>query len=202
MSTGFVLSKKVSARDLFDDRLENCGIREHVCTDTNERNRCLTDGRNYLWVSIADDGLVAELTRYGANAPSNILRAIAETFDTDIFSEHEPQFWGYSTREEWDAAMEDVARRNRDEFYIDVCAYVRGEVHKITPGTIGEIEAKIAKSLVEKDAALLQPENKDRLMAEMETIYHRDHSTVVTLGPEDLALSKMLGTHEDDLPQA
>ena len=70
------------------------------------------------------------------------------------------------------------------------------------PGTIGEIKAKIAKTLVENDAALLQPENKDRLLTEMEAIYDRDHAVVITLGPEDIALAKMLATHEDDLPKA
>jgi len=63
-------------------------------------------------------------------------------------------------------------------------------------------KAKIAKSLVETDASLLQPESRDRLLAEMDTIYDRDHAVIITLGPEDIALAKMLVTHEDDLPQA
>ena len=43
------------------------------------------------------------LSCYGANAPSRILEAIATTFDTEIFSEHEPQFWGFTSQEELDA---------------------------------------------------------------------------------------------------
>ena len=39
-------------------------------------------------------------------------------------------------------------------------------------------------------------------MSEMEAIYDRDHAVFITLGPEDIALAKMLATHEDDLPQA
>jgi hypothetical protein len=201
MSTHFVLSRKVSARDLFDGRLEGWGIQEHANPEIDESRRCLTDGRNYLWVHIADDGLVS-LSRYGANAPSKILHAIAEAFDTEIFSEHEHQYWGYSTQEEWEADMREMGERSRRDFHENVWAYVRGDANDVRPGTIGEIEAKIAKSLVEKDTTLLQLENKDKLLAEMEAIYNRDHRIVVTLSPEDLALAQLMGTHEDDLPQA
>ena len=57
-----------------------------------------------------------------------------------------------------------LAIRHRDQFYADVCAYIRDEPNDIRPGTIGEIQAKIAKTLVVSDAALVQPENKDRLL--------------------------------------
>ena len=202
MSTDFILSRKVSANDLFGGRLATFGIREHVSSDTTERSRCLTDGRNYLWVYLTEDGFVDSLSRYGANAPGKILAAISEAFETDVFSEHEPQYWGFDTKEEWDAAWKKFADQDRDRFYADLCAYIRGEPNNIKPGTIGEIKAKIAKTLVESQAALLQPENKDRLLAEMDAIYDRDHAVVITLGPEDLALAEMLATHEDDLPQA
>jgi hypothetical protein len=202
MSTDFVLSDKVSARELFGGRLDNCGIREHVSPETHERWRCLTDGRNYLWVYINEDGLVGCLSRYGANAPGKILRSIAEEFDTQIFSEYQPQFWGFDTQEQWDSAMKEMADRDRNEFYVDVCAYVRGEPNNISRGTIGEIEAEIAKKLVEKDPALMQPENKEKLLAAMQAIYTKDHAVVIQLGPEDVAFVQMLATHEDDLPQA
>ena len=97
--------------------------------------------------------------------------------------------------------MKEMADQHRNEFYIDVCAYVRGEPNDIRLGTIGATKAKIAKTLVEKDTTLLEPDNKDKLLAEMEAIYDRDHAVVVTLGPEDLAFAQMLATHEDDLPQ-
>jgi len=202
MSTDFILSRKVSANDLFGGRLATFGIQEHVSSDTSERNRCLTDARNYLWVYLTEDGFVGCLSRYGANAPGKILAAINEAFETDVFSEYEPQYWGFDTQEEWDAAEKKLADQHRDRFYADLCAYIRGEPNDIRPGTIGEIKAKIAKTLVESQAALLQPENKDRLLAEMDAIYDRDHAVIITLGPEDIALAKMLVTHEDDLPQA
>ena len=202
MSTDFILSRKVSANDLFGGRLATFGIQEHVSSDTSERNRCLTDARNYLWVYLTEDGFVCCLSRYGANAPGKILAAINEAFETDVFSEYEPQYWGFDTQEEWDAAEKKLADQHRDRFYADLCAYIRGEPNDIRPGTIGEIKAKIAKTLVESQAALLQPENKDRLLSEMEAIYDRDHALIITLSPEEIALAEMLATHEDDLPKA
>jgi hypothetical protein len=96
--------------------------------------------------------------------------------------------------------MKDRSDRRREKFYADVCAYVRGEPNDIRPGTIRELQAQIAKKLVEENGALI--DDKDRLLAEVDAIYKRDHVVVVTFGPEDLALAKMLVTHEDDLPQA
>lgn len=202
MSTDFILSRKVSARDLFGGRLAKFGIREHAASDTVERYRCLTDGRNYLWIYLSEDGFVGSLSRYGANAPGKIIGAICEAFETDVFSEHEPQHWGFDTVEEWNAAWKKIGDQDRDQFYADVCAYVRGEACDIRPGTIGEIKAKIAKTLVVSDATLVQPENKGRLLAEVEAIYDRDHAVIVTLSPDDMAFAQMLATHEDDLPNA
>jgi hypothetical protein len=42
--------------------------------------------------------------------------------------------------------MKDMHDRHLQEFYADVCAYVRGEPNAIRPGTVGEIQAKIAKN--------------------------------------------------------
>lgn len=201
MSTDFILSRKVSADELFGRRLERFGVRERVTSATTKQSRCLTDGRNCLWVYLTDDGFVGSISRYGVNAPSKILGAIINAFETEVFSEHEPQYWGFETAEEWDAAMKAMWDEQRSGFYADICAYIQGKPHDIKIGTIGEIQAKIAKSLVEQDAALLKPENKDTLLAEIEVIYERDHAVIVTLTPEDIAFVKMLATHEDDLPK-
>ena len=164
MSISFHLSDKVSVRDLFGGRLEKFGVREHVNPETSEKHRILTDGNNYVHVYMADDGFVQSLTRYAGNEARKILEAIIETFDTQIFSEHEPQYWGFETQQEWDAAWEEMAEQDRNQFYADVCAYIRGEPNDIRPGTNGETQAKIAKALVEKAPSLLQPENKDKLL--------------------------------------
>src|SRR6516164_9573068 len=90
MSTDYVPFNKIRACDLFDGRLEKFGVREQLTDDTTETSKCLTDGRNWLWVYISDAGFVGWFTRYFPNgAPGKILNAIAQTFETDIFSEHE-----------------------------------------------------------------------------------------------------------------
>jgi hypothetical protein len=186
MSTDFAPVKKIAACDLFDNRLEEFGVREHIKPDeTTETKRCLTDGRNYLWVHIGDEGLISCISRYGANAPGKILSAVAEAFDTDIVSEYEPQFWGFDTQGEWDAAMENMSRESTERFYVDLVSHLRGEPNDIRPGTIGMTKAEIARKLAEKDPALLSRENKDKFLSEINSIYERDHTVFVTLSEEE-----------------
>jgi hypothetical protein len=203
MSTDYHLLKKVPACDLFDGRLKEFNVREHVKPDeTTETNRCLTDGRNYLWVFIDDDGFVRSLTRYGLNAPGKILNAVANVFDADIVSEYQPQYWGFDTQEEWDACWDKMGKEAEEQFHIEILKYCKGEPNDIGPGSIGMLEAEIAKKLVEKDPSLLLPENKDKFRNEIKSIYDRDDAVFVTLDDRQLAFAKMVATHEDDLPRA
>ena len=72
MSTDYRLLRKASACDLFDGRLEEFGVREHVKPEaTTETSRLLTDGRNYLWVYIDDDG---RSTSVSIRSPSLLVR--------------------------------------------------------------------------------------------------------------------------------
>src|SRR5262245_1204828 len=101
MSISWCPVKKVRACDLFDGRLKKFNVREDVRRGTTETERCLTDGRNYLWVYIGDDGFVSSFNRWMPNGnPGKILNAVGETFETYIASEYEPQYWGFDTHEE------------------------------------------------------------------------------------------------------
>jgi hypothetical protein len=202
MSTNYVPLKKIPGCELFDGRLEKFGVRDHVKPDeTTEKSRLLSDGRNYLWVYIDDDGFVGSFTRYAPNgAPGKILTAVANVFDTDIFSEYQPQYWGFDTEEEWHAALHELNREEADRFYTHVVKFVRGEPNDILEGTIGEIQAKIAKRLVENDPDLVLPEHRERLMKTVEGIYDRDHAVEVTLSDMDLAIAQMFA--EDDMGHA
>jgi hypothetical protein len=155
-----------------------------------------------LWVYIRDDGLIGDVTRYGANAPGKILNALATVFHTDIVSEHEPQYWGFDTQEEWDAWMNEISQKHEEEFHVELLKYVHGEPNDIRPGTIGMIQAEIARTLVEKDASLILLANKGKLLDEVRSIYNKKHAVTVTLSPQDIALAQMVSTHEDDLPSA
>jgi hypothetical protein len=83
MSTSYRPLKEISAHDLFDGRLEELGVREHAAVGSNEIRRCLTDGRNYLWVYIDERGNISDLVRYAPNgAPGKIMNAIGQVFET------------------------------------------------------------------------------------------------------------------------
>src|SRR5215813_12859112 len=110
----------IAAADLFDGRLEGFGVREHSTENTTDECRMLTDGRNYLWV-YTNDGSVQSFSHYLPNgAPGKILNAVSEAFDVDIVSEHEPQYWGFDTHEEWDTFLDKMAEEAADEFYADI----------------------------------------------------------------------------------
>jgi hypothetical protein len=110
------------AEELFDGRLAPFGIKEHLSKDRGKGKRCLTDGRrNFLWVYIDGDGSVGCLTVYVPNGhPSQILSVIADVFKVRIHSEHEPQYWGFDTQEEWDVSQKKISQEHEDEFYCDI----------------------------------------------------------------------------------
>ncbi len=202
MSTEYIALKKIAFSELFDGRLERFGVREHIKDDeTDDLRRCLTDGRNFLWVYRKQDGSLAALTRFGANAPGKILRAVAETFDADIVSEYEPQYWGFETREEWDLAWEKMSEEDENRHYEKIMKYVSGEETNFRPGTIGMTEAKIAKKLVAESPDLASLDRKKDLLQAIEEVYRRDHAVVIKLDEAEVAAAKMLVTHEDDLPK-
>ena len=203
MSTDYRLLEPTLACNLLDGRLEEFGVREHFNEETDEQRRMLTDGRNYLWLYVNDDGFVDCLTRYMPNGvPSKILRAIAEVCDTEIASEYEPLFWGFDTQEEWEAWEQKIAEEYKDKFHNEIMKFLRGEPCDIKPGTIGMIKAEIAKKLVENDPTLLFTAYKDKFHAGIESIFRQDHLISVKRSTQDLASATMTATHEDDLPRA
>jgi hypothetical protein len=203
MSTDFRLQRKVRASTLLDGCLEKYGVREHIKPDeTSERAKCLTDGRNYLWMYIDNDDLVGCFCRYGANCPDRILDAIANEFDTDIFPEYQPQFWGFKTQEESDAALDEMNKRAENDFYFELLKYLKGENNDIRPGTIGMLKAHIAQKLIAEQPELTLAQNKEQLLARIEEIYDREHAVHIKLTNEQMAFVRLISTHEDDLPKA
>ena len=213
MSTYFGLCKSIKADELFDGRLEAFGVREEVRPEgTADRYppyikvkevRYLTDGQNSMEVVIYENGVACINVRNLWCAPEReILHAIAEAFETDIVSEHQPEYWGFDTQEEWDADEKRIHEEHERQFHAKLLKHLRGEPTDIQPGTIGMMKAEIAKSLVEKDPSFMETANRDKLMGEIDAIYDREHKVIVTLSPADIAAAVMLVTHEDDLPRA
>jgi hypothetical protein len=171
MSTHYAALTPIHFADLFDGRLKEVGVHEQQNENQNSNKRCLTDGRNFLWAHSDEQGLVSSFTRHGGNAPQRILRAIADKFDVDIVSEYEPEYWGYETEEEWDAAWRAIAEKQEQDFYNDVVRFVRGESHDIRTGTIGMIQAEIAKRLVAESPELLDEDKRCELIKAVEVVY-------------------------------
>ena len=170
MSTDYRPSKEITFEELFDGRLERFGVRDTRAKDSTATSRCLSDGNNYLWVF--GDDVVEVLSRYGlANAPGKILAAIEEVFDTDIYSEHQPQYWGYETEEEWESARLKIHEEYEAEFYIEIMKFIRGETHDIKPGTNGMTRANIAKDLIAENPNLATPDRKAELMQRLQNNY-------------------------------
>jgi hypothetical protein len=114
------------------------------------------------------------MSRYGQNAVGKILRAVAETFDTGIYSEHEPQFWGFTNKEEWDLAWSEMDKKAEDEFHANIIAYVKGEPNDIKEGTVGMGQAKLSKNLVAVDPHPSIAENKRELLDTIDRLYYAD----------------------------
>lgn len=192
---------KIKFEDLFDGRLEKYGV--NGLPPKNDRMscpRCLTDGRNYLWVYQDGKQFVACFTCYFPNGvPSKILAAIEEEFGVAIISEYEPEYWGFSTQAEWDAALDALARQVEDEFYADLLRYLRGEPHNIRPFTVGMGWAEKAQKLVAQDAGWIDPERKEAFIA---AIRQTDSAACVKLNEKDLAAVRLRMTHGDDSPRA
>jgi hypothetical protein len=165
-------------------------------------NRCLTDDHNFLWVDFNAEGQVTSFTRNAENFAQGILGAIGEALDVEIVCEHDPRFWGLETEEEWDAAWNAIAEEQEQEFYDEVMKFIRGERNGIMPGTIGMMQAEIAKRLAVESPDFLVAGNRPALIKAVKTMYDRDHTAQVQLNEVDKAFARMRITPEDDLPQA
>jgi hypothetical protein len=184
MSTDFRPLTPIRMADLIDGRLEDVGVHEHHSKEATSGNRCLTDGVNFLWVYSNEEGLVSTFCRWAPNGnPQRILCAIADQFDVDIVSEYEPQYWGFETEEECEAAWAAMAQKHEQDFYNEVAKFVRGEDHDIKSGTIEMIQAEIVKRLIAENPHLAAEDKLPELTKAVATIYDR---TVVTLTNEDV----------------
>jgi hypothetical protein len=105
MSTYWSVSKKIPGRDVFDGRLEEFGIREHIVPgQTTDSYRCLTDGHAYVWVRMDGNGFF-----WHVRGVSKILYAVADAFETEVVSEYQAKFWGLETEEEWEKWQQEIA---------------------------------------------------------------------------------------------
>jgi hypothetical protein len=83
------------------------------------------------------------MMRPSFHTSQQILTAISEVFDTEIVSEHEPQYWGYPTWEALDAAEAELAkeRRDPDDSHLDIMRSLYGRARIVQAETNGTCHA-------------------------------------------------------------
>ncbi|MBR1156864.1 hypothetical protein [Bradyrhizobium sp. JYMT SZCCT0428] len=176
MSTSYRPAKTILAGRLFDGCLREFGIDEHVKADESFSGcRCLTDGLYFVWVNIVENN-VSTFNSYGANDPTRIFEAVANVFQTEIFSEHQPQYWGFGTDHEWEAALEAMAIEDENRRREGLRKFLRGEPHELKLGTNELVQAEIAKLLILRDPEILLEQNEGWLEAEIRNIYSQNRS--------------------------
>jgi hypothetical protein len=181
--------------DVFSGRLEKHGIHEHISQmHTTDTCRCLTDGQSGLWVFADEDGLVTTMSRAGlGDLAEAIVAKIMREFDVKIVNSQFPQYHGFETQEEMDAAQEEAAREYRDGLYPQLIAYVRGEPNRIEPDTGGERYAQIACELVGEDSSLLWPENRDAFIHAVQEAFLNRHAVRIELPHEQMEEALRIG---------
>lgn len=122
--------------------------------------------------------------------PVHILNSIAQEFDTEIYSEHQPQFWGFSSQGEWDKWHLEQSKIDQEKFYKAVIQYLSGNGVKYDEGTILRTQLEIAKELSNQNSDLLLPENKEKLLNEIEKIYWERYLNSIQPTGDDLAVLK------------
>ena len=188
MSTYYLALTPVPMADLVGDRLKKHDIRENIVKgESNRKQKCLTDGTNFVWAYANRKGFVTDFTRYGGNSPYRIFDAICEEFGVRIVSEHEPEFFGYETYEEWEAAWAEEEKLSEEEFYNNVMNYVRGKRHSLGRGTVGMAKAQIAKKLIKESPELAADANRAELMKAVKAIYDRDQTITINVTEKDIA---------------
>ena len=174
MSTDYKLEKKITMEELFDGRLEPYGAREHKEERSSSEFRVLTDGISQL--AVYAEGVVRLTKRCGTNNEILILNAIAEAFDTKIYSEHAPQFWGYDTNEEWEASERYYSENRESFFYAKLMKIIRnGEADsRETASTLDKVA--IAKDLIADDPNLGSPDRMYELLEAIDKRYKPEPS--------------------------
>ena len=59
--------------------------------------------------------------------PGRTLDAIAEAFDTEIWSEYDHQYWGFESGEEKDAWHQKEHEKSQEEFYDKLVRHISGD---------------------------------------------------------------------------
>jgi hypothetical protein len=164
MSTDYYPLTPIRMADLLSGRLNHKGVHEELCEGTTPNEKCLTDGRNFVWVSCSGRELVTSFTSRGD--PEHILQAIHQEFGVRILREDE--YWHHQPTEECLDAWDEMAEKIDHELHQELVKFVRGEDHDIKPGSMWMVKAEIAKRLTANSPDLLA--ERPHLLKVIETL--------------------------------
>jgi len=185
MFTDYRLNKKLSIEKVFDGRLERFGIHETCVAEAKPDWRCLTDGNSVLWVE--GDEEIDCLLGFGMfNVTEKILTAIEEAFDAEIFSEHQPQFWGNETEDEWRCDRRKLAEEIQTKLNNLIMRYVRGESLNIEPYSSFMPVVNIAKDLIIENPVLALPDREAELLEKANKICIEKYNAMHSVTEQEL----------------
>ena len=181
MFTDYRINKILSIEEIFDGRLERFGIHETFVAETTPEWRCLTDGNSVLWVE--GDYEIYFMLGFGMfNGTEKILTAIEEAFDVEIFSEHQPQYWGKEGEEECRCDRREVAKEVQTKLNVLIMGYIRGESPNIELYSSFMPVVNIAKDLIMENPGLASPDREVELLEKTNQIciekYNATHGVI------------------------
>ena len=192
MFTDYRLNKKLSIEKIFDGRLERFDVHETFVAEAKPEWRCLTDGNSVLWVE--GDEEIDCLLGFGMfNATEKILTAIEEAFDAQIFSEHQPQFWGNEDEEVCRCDRREVAKEVQAKLNILIMRYVRGESPNIEPYSGFMPVVNIAKDLTIENPDLASPGREEELLEKTNQICIEKYNAMHGVIEQELKTATHLG---------
>ena len=192
MFTDYRLNKKLSIEKIFDGRLERFGVHETFVAEAKPEWRCLTDGNSVLWIE--GDEEIDCLLGFGMfNATEKILTAIEEAFDAQIFSEHQPQFWGNETENEWRCDRRKTAEEIRAKLNIMIMRHVRGESLNIEPYSGFRPVVNIAKDLIIENPDLASPDREAEFLEKTNEICIEQYGAMHNVTEQELKTKTHLG---------
>jgi hypothetical protein len=166
MSTDYCLKVFAPISEIFDGRLSQYGIHERVEEGrTSERERCLSDGFDRIWLSghkIPERGAITPYSHYDSPV---ILGRLSQLFETAVYSEHEPQYWGFDSQQEWDEFEREMADQQYQDTYRNLINFLTLRDYPFKEGTVGMGWALTAHQLVVGDPSYLEYGRKKEFMS-------------------------------------
>jgi hypothetical protein len=191
MCTYYRPIRPIQMSELFSGRLKKYGIYDDSIGDARRLAGELpglnvSNGIHSIVVHVRpdDNDTVAEFASYDEDNeidPHGVIAAIADEFDTEIVSQHDPRYWGYKNFRDWNAAFYAQTSARLDAAYKDIMNYVEGKPCDLA-SIRGRRRARIGKRLIQKYPELSPRYNCADLIRVIDAISMRDIPTTQFMG--------------------